>query len=388
MKRFPLKFRQSVYQECNFYELSVVGRRAVAPGERISRIVVDTRFSSALFANANLTPVLAQTWAFYVPWRIVWDGWVDFIAEANGAPATVPITTVAAPAFLEGGGAGNRAALARRAYKLTYNQYFGDERSGATTGAGWYQDVDADAEVNPGWLLIWDQLRSSGRQGPYASRNYEAAVSGPVATIVLDDLSRAMRANRAHRRTQMSGDKYVDVMRTMGVELDWRVQMAPEFLGSSQQVVHPQENSSTDPTNMGVRVAGWSGQQQLMLKRPLAFAEHGIVLVLNAFRPLLGSKSSTPDTFMFNAQKFFRPDTVSGPFDELGTTDYERNFVYLKGQNVIGVDQNGYTFVDTDPTKLYVDPALFGTPLNNVNAMSQMVDVMFSGLTPARSGQA
>lgn len=390
MARYPLKFRMSSYNEAEFYQLAVVGRRAVAPGERISRLVADIRFQSATYGMAVLTPCLVQTWAFYVPWRLVWDEWIDFIALSDTV-TTVPVTSDPAPKFLEGGAAGNRSALPRRAYKLIYNQYFGDE----SDIFAWYSNVDDDTVVEPGRLLIWDQWRSHLRQGAYTPSSMNIPVVGTDAVLVLDDLQRSLRANTSRRKQRMTGDKYVDTMRLMGVELDWRVQMAPEFLGSSQQVIMGQTTDSTFPdgdtgSTFAQQVTRYAGQQQLMLKRRLAFAEHGIIFVLAGFRPLIGQEASCLDASMIGQSTYFRPDVVGGPMDEFGASDYERLGRYLKGRNVIGSWQNSQAFIDPSGEALYPDGStVFPVAPGSVPvAVSLMSDVSFSGLTPVPSGRA
>lgn len=80
MKRYGMKFRVSTYQEGQFYKLLMIGRKAVAPGERASKVVLDSRLCTPVFGGAILTPMLLQQWLFYVPFRLLWDQWVDFIA--------------------------------------------------------------------------------------------------------------------------------------------------------------------------------------------------------------------------------------------------------------------------------------------------------------------
>lgn len=388
MQRFPLKFRQSTYNETLFYQPVVIGRRAVAPGERISRLVTDVRFTSAIFPKANLTPVLAQLWAFYCPWRIVWDQWVDFIALDDAVP-DVPLTTEQMPSILDMG-VSNKSALMGRAFRLTYNQYFGYETSG-NPAVTWYSDPNDPTLNTPRRLLIWDQYRSAFRQGAYASQSYLAAVSGANAVVVLDDLQRALRANRARRKQKMTGDKYVDTMRLMGVELDWRVQMAPEFLGSAQQVLHPQDIQSTGPgtdgSGLAFRSAKFEGMLQLMLKRRLAFAEHGVLFVMAGFRPLVGRTETPRDGFMVNATHFYRPDTVGGPFDETGVSDHERFMQYQRGMNVVGRNDNGFAFTDSGAMgDIYPDPAVWVG--DQPSHISMQTDMSVAGLTPVRRGQA
>lgn len=399
MKRYPLKFRLSSYTESGFYQLCMTGKKAVAPGERVSKLVVDTRLYTPTFARMLINPFLVQSWAFYVPYRLLWDQWVDFIAQ-DDAVTSVPVTTPAAM-YLDGT-SGTPNAFSRRAYKLIYNEFFGD-KSAMDAGIAnmsncWFDDVNADAIVDVGGLLVWDQYRSHMRERSYSSQNYIAAVAGAQATIVLDDLARAIRTNNSRRRQKMTGDKYVDTMRQMGVELDWRVQMAPEFLGSSQQVVWPRERSSTypatDPTpGLGANASCLDVQHQLVVKRPVAFAEHGLIVTCIGVRPLMSiATNASLDAWLVTQDQFFRPDTASGPMDGAGGGSVsfgERNQKYLRGTVVVGTNANNYLMKQSAafnciyPT--VIEPLLW--PNTTGNPCSYFTDLSVGGLTPPRGGR-
>lgn len=386
MQRYPLKWRQSVLCDCDFYQLAIVGRREVAPGERVSKLVADIRFCSAVYDRANLTPALMQAWAFYVPHRLVFPGWVDFIAMDDTVTA-VPTNSTVAPYYLEPG-SGTRSSLFRREYKMVYNQYFGEE----TATNGWFANVDDDTVTTLGRLLIWDQFRSGLKSGVVTQQSYLASVSGATATILLDDLAAALRDSRARRRQKLSGDKYVDTMRLMGVDLDWRVQMAPEFLGSSQQVVFGKVAQSASSTDLAPRATEWSGQHQLVIKRSLAFAEHGSIMVLAGMRPLVGVATVNPPEAVFTTQsQFFRPDTAQGPTATSASTSGERNIAYLRGRNGVGWNQNQNGFVDQSASfhVLYPDPAQFVPATGSgPRALSMLTDVSIGGLTPVPRDRA
>lgn len=399
-RRYGLKFRYSSYQEGNFYRLKVVGRRAVAPGERISKLVVDSRITTPVFSRLLINPFLVQTWAFYVPYRLLWDQWVDFIA-LDDSVTSVP-TTTAAQSILEGS-SGAPNIFGRRAIKLIANEFFGDEQYynlGVSPGDTFYPDVTVDATVPDPRLLIWDQFRSHLKERSYTGQSFTASVAGATATIDLDGLSRALRDNRARRRQKFTGDKYVDTMRLMGVDLDWRVQMAPEFLGSSQQVVWPRECGSSQadatagvPAGLQYRGSSLDVQQQFVLRRPVAFAEHGLLMAFVGVRPLLIRNTPTLDSWLVQPTDFYRPDTQSGPSEGApgGANSFgERNAKYLRGSMTSGGAANGYyiqdsgNFQDIYPlvtAPLFPDQASYA-------AFSAFTEMAVAGLTPIPSGNA
>lgn len=383
MQRYPLNWRQQVYNEADFYKLTPLLRKPIAPGESISTLVVDARFVSAVFPKVVTTPLLCQAWAFYVPHRLVYPEWVDFIALSDAV--TVPPMTAVTWDQVFDHGSTSRTALYRRGLKLIYNQYFGDETVGQANEA-WYDDVNADAYTTLHRLLAWDQvIANRSNRGAYTQSTFAAAVSGATATIQLDDLQRALRNNTARRRQKTTGDKYVDTMRLMGVELDWRVQMAPEYLGSAQSVILPHERSSAG-TDLTVRVSEWSGKFQLASKRRMAFAEHGYLYVLVGFRPsLMLEGTSGYDSTVFGTQDgFFRPDSAGAP-GEVSSSSIRARFVhYAQGSNLIGINHNGNCFAyPAASPDFYPDPTKFVVAAGSgPRHMAFTADVSVRGQTP------
>lgn len=384
MKRYPFKFKQPTYQEIDFYECTPIARKAVAPGDRVSALTVDCRFVTSVYDKVLLNPVLVQTWAFYIPNRLVWDNWVDFIALDENFPSVPRAGVNSAARYFEGVSTGSGvSSLFRRGCKLAYNQYFGDEAFASSNA--WFADITDDTKTGVGRLLIWDQFRSAMKQGSYASDTYLASVSGSTATIVLDDLQAALRDSRAKRRQFAVGDKYVDTMRLMGVELDWRVQMAPEYLGSSQQVLYGRTTQATDSTDLQSRVTSWDGRHRMALNKRFSFAEHGSLVVFMGFRPLMClSSASAPDAYMVDWDDYFRADANSGPFEPgSGGSKVERYWAYRRGRGASGVTDNDNAFFDTGAEyDLYPSPALF-VPItgSGPRAVSVMTDFTVSGLT-------
>lgn len=387
MQRSPLTFRNTTYNEGLFYTPVPVARKLVAPGDSITSLIVDARMISAVFNRVVTTPVLAQMWAFYVPHRLVFDQWQDFIA-LDDVVLNVPNTTVAWPLMFENGGVVARSALFRRSYKLIYNSYFGSELTGQAAGA-WYDNVNLDTETAVMRLLTWDQYLSGARPtAGYNQLTFQAAVSGGNAAIPLDDFARLSRDNRARRRQKMTGDKYVDTMRLMGVELDWKVQLVPEFLGSSQQVIQLREKSSTSATDLTVRAAEFSARMSLNVTKRFSFAEHGYLVVLMGLRPSMqAANQNPPDATNFARTDFFRPDQDAIADAQGGYRS--RYSQYRQGKNLVGVFQNANTFALGTATDLYPDPSTYSVSVGSgPNHYGFTADVAIKGLTQVRAGVA
>lgn len=389
MRRYPLSFRSQVYQEAQFYELTPIMRKLVAPGDTITSMIVDARFISAVFAKVVTNPLLAQVWFFYVPHRLVFDQWMDFIA-LDDTVTSVPTTTTAWPQMFEAGTA-TKNALFRRSFKLIYNQYFGDERSGSAKLA-WYDNINTDTLTTLYRLMAWDQYRTNqANMAGYTQNSFAASVSGATASIPLDDFARAVRANTARRRQKATGDKYVDTMRLMGVELSWQVQMAPEYLGSAQAILMPRERAgSGDATSLATRVSEWSGKLVASVKKRCAFAEHGYLVGLMGFRPSYLVADTNPGDVVVNDQnEFYRPDAATIMETPGGTRAAERYLYYLKGTNAVGLNANGNALVVGAAGEFfYPDPSYY-VPASGggVSHIAATADISIKGLTVVPSAR-
>ena len=88
MQRYKLNIKGGTYTESNAYELVPIFRQQVVPGQTVN-ISAEVNVKSAAFNQNVSTPALGSMWFFYVPHRLVWNEWTDFIAKVDTLP-TVP----------------------------------------------------------------------------------------------------------------------------------------------------------------------------------------------------------------------------------------------------------------------------------------------------------
>lgn len=351
-------FRMNTYNEGTMYTLIPVGRQSVVPGQSLS-VEAQASWESAAFNRNVLSGGLGAIMSFYVPYRLIWDEWVDFISDPEST-AVVPTTATPWPLLFEAGASATLPvnSFARRAFKLIYNQYFGSDQYNETFS--WYADVTADSDVSGRRLRTKDQF--VGRLFPTSEAGdtvYEAPVTGTapnqIASIPLNQFRVRMRDARSNRRADLTGDKYVDAMRRMGVQLDWRIQQAPEYLGGKQYEFEAKETRASytpaDPAPAGSAVTGRAYarfSERWTLKTPRRFfAEHGIVLTVIAIRPTSFPDKlfATQDAYAKTRDSFFLGDNQEGAAgvvkESLGATGGENyfspRFAYLRaGQDIIG----------------------------------------------------
>lgn len=342
-------FRQNTYTQGNWNNVVPVFRKAVAPGESVD-LHLRTKWETPPFFRNVLGGGVVDLYAFYVPHRLVWSGWIDFIADAQ-AGTSVPSTTTAWPQMFEHAGASRPVSvLARRSYKLIYNQFFGTEAFAAT----WYSDIATDTDVSMLQTRTLDQF--NGHLMPDSEVPdpvYNATVTAGVAAIPLMDFRNAMRNARSNRRSDMTGDKYVDALARMGVQLDWRVQMAPEFLGKATREFEPIDTKMSNPGTgpgdaTGTSRSKFMGTIDLQTGRKF-FAEHGLIIGVMVVRPWTfyeaSGNSPIPADGFGVRQNFFLGDNMEGAENVTnsqlwagvtGSSKSPRFAGYLYGQNLMG----------------------------------------------------
>jgi hypothetical protein len=166
-----------------------------------------------------------------------------------------------------------------------------------------------------------------------------------------------MMSARSQRKAGMSGDKYVDALRRMGVEPDWRIQQAPEFLGRHDIDVRPAKTFATAASTgvaIGDSVARYEGTLEKRLGRKM-FAEHGYIVGVFVMRPHLFNDQldNPPDGQAQTIEDFYLADNLRSvdEYNErlvsIATTDsaYAERFAYLR--NGIHMYGSGKTWLNT-----------------------------------------
>ena len=85
MRTYPLNRYDGAYNESGFYELAPVLKVPVAPATS-AEIDYELKLQTAALSQNVITSAGLDVYFFYVPNRIVWENWIDFIAEKD--PAT------------------------------------------------------------------------------------------------------------------------------------------------------------------------------------------------------------------------------------------------------------------------------------------------------------
>jgi len=291
MQRYNLNLKGGTYTQQDCYRLTPIYRQQVVPGSTVN-IDAQVNLKTASFTKLVTTPCLASVWFFYVPHRLVWDEWTDFISKSEPQTSFIG-STFKGPNYFDKAEPTVSIAVSplyRRAYKLVYNEYF-------NTGVGY--DITDDSNVT-----IMGDLRNPEQ---FASKmRLEDAVVDPEftvtgSTIPLNEFYRAQMNARSKQRSQMTGDKYVDTQARMGVDASWMIAERPEFLGTKSKLCAPVLTASTESATLGQEVSRFNCSLSVDIKGK-HFAEHGYIVGVCGLRPILTfTDRGAPDSHPGNA---------------------------------------------------------------------------------------
>ena len=127
-RRYRYGLNSQTLNQANFFELIPLNYTEVVPGDTVSG-----SFASNFISDTTVRPLFNRTYmdtfAFYIPFRLLWDQFPEFIADENSGLTPPTVTDVFfqnfenrlvadAPANL------NNAPWIRYAYNLVANSFF------------------------------------------------------------------------------------------------------------------------------------------------------------------------------------------------------------------------------------------------------------------------
>ncbi|QXP07905.1 MAG: major capsid protein [Arizlama microvirus] len=309
MKRSKFSLSNYKLMSCNMGELIPCGLTEVLPGDTLQQATSALIRTTPLLAPV-MHPVHARIHHWFVPHRLCWENWEDFITGGpDGLDASVfPTKTILAANY----GTGSLAdymgvptpvatetitvsAIPFRGYSLIYNEWYRDqdlsseravsladgadsttemslakcswEKDYFTTCRPWAQkgpDVTVPVQrlSNSGaWLGIEAGTDNAGANGALALAGGGGQVGNGVTGISLDpqgslastipELRTAFALYRYQEARARYGSRYTEYLRYLGVKSsDARLQR-PEYLGGGKQTIQFSEVLQTGVTTDG-----------------------------------------------------------------------------------------------------------------------------------------
>lgn len=315
MKRHMYKLTHQNIVPGRIGQIIPVLRQEVCPGDSFQgRIGILCRFKG--FAAPVLTPTYLDFYMFYVPNRLAWTGWEDFItgqdiaagqdSSDNAVSGNFAMPTAYhSDAFLSNN-TGPTNSLYARGYNLIYNNYFKDED-------------DADTPVTNVNYLNAYHLRNQYNELRNDTSTFDTYA--PVTTdpdgltgdyVGAQDVRDAMRRQRFAERREMFGNRYFDLLRSYGVRTNYNMLERPESLGKSRHVVSFTDIPATADTDGGSTVGDLAGHGIVGLHHRMprkTFSEHGYLHGVIVVRPSQFVNSSSPtDAFKSSPSDYWAPE--------------------------------------------------------------------------------
>lgn len=239
--------------------------------------------------HALLHDLYVDTFAFYVPLRLLWDDWENFIAEGpmDTPTYTPPTISVAAASALwrslfmpaNGSSATTYSAWSTRAYNLVYNEYFRD-----------FDDNIAAPDNNPGQYgrqvdLKKDYYTTLREDIGYGQDvHYADVTAGSPDQVSALEILQAIAQQKAAMRRATYGTRYVDILRGFGIKVNYQMLQRPELVGIGRGVINVTDVVDTSSGGLGGLAGHGISGTRIKLKRK-SFPEHGVFMTFCVVRP-------------------------------------------------------------------------------------------------------
>ena len=284
----------------------------VAPGDTWSGNVGALIRLSPL-KKAMLQDVYVDMFVFYIPHRLVYANWEDFIAEGPMDTPTystpsysVSATNTAYNSLFQvanGTATTTYSALPLYGLNLCYNEFFRDDEDAVRNPT----DTPGQYGIEVNWKKdYWStiQLRTGyAQQEHYFSTNVGSGTQAS-AQDVLDALARQKVAMK--RATY--GSRYIDILRSMGINVNYQMLQRPEVVAVARSSINVTDvvQTSAATGNLGDLAGHGISGSRIRIRRK-SFPEHGRLLGVALLRPVMSDSKL--------CEWFDRPRTYENYYD-------------------------------------------------------------------------
>ena len=288
--------------------LGCIHKMHLTPAETISgKVSIKARFNQ--FKKPLMNDFIGDIWSIYVPYRMLWDGWTDFISEISNTP---PPTTDQCYKFLGAHAHDDNitswSKMEIEAYKLIYNLYFAridvvndlDAIDDAyfTADSGNRNNFGAVVPPRSNGLMSRLQANITATPADHSDESNDPDIhtspdgdpshvlleddsAGAAHNLDLDDLEQQIPIYKEMKRRATYGSEYEDIMARLGTKLKRDTPERPEVWGRKRVRVNVSDalqGGDTSQTGYAVVTAD--------MNLPKRYApEHGILLTLMTYRP-------------------------------------------------------------------------------------------------------
>jgi hypothetical protein len=354
MKRFQYRLNDQNTQLGTWGKLVPLKYVEVVPGDTISG-TFKTKSRSAITVKPIYSRAYFDLYAFYVPYRILWADWKNFIQGTEGGVSgypSFPTLAVQRPWNFETHTVGVGNNFLGDAYHHIWNRFFDlkSESGGnsgetiantsATAGTMYYRPWNGTAMQN---VYRRDTTFDQSLKSQSNVRDVDIDVSGPNITV--SELREAFAQERWEKLRDFYGHRYVDYLAAVGVKANWEILDEPECIGVSNNDWQYRTVKSTTTESIA-RAQGYFESEHSINLRKTFCPEHGVIAIMAAPRADLfwADQGTHTAALRQSREDFYSPEfsmyseqTVSnlvvGGSSDFVTPKYEE---FRKGRNEIG----------------------------------------------------
>lgn len=353
MKRYQYRLNDQNTQLGQWGKLVPLKYVEVVPGDTIQG-TFKTKSRSAITVKPIYSRAYFDLYAFYVPYRILWSDWKNFIqgtAYVDGL-GTVPTLKAQRPWNFETNTVGTGNNFLGDAYHHIWNRFF-DLKSAPDNTSG---ETIPNISGNPGsdYRLAWngasmlnvyrrDTTFDQSLKSSSNVRDIDIDITG--STLSVSEIREAFAQERWDKLRDFYGHRYVDYLAAVGIKANWEILDEPECIGVSNNDWQYRTVKSTT-TDSIARAQGYFESEHTINLRKTFCPEHGLIAIMAAPRADLFWADQGTHTAAFRSARedFYSPEyshyseqTVSsaivGGSTDFVTPKYEE---FRKGRNEIG----------------------------------------------------
>lgn len=225
-------------------------------------------------------PVSVRIHSFFVPNRIIWDGWEKFIVDAEGATAPPTIEKSSAPQLADFLGlpqnAGDKVSrLPFDAYWKIFDEYYRD------------QEIDPEGTSGEVRNIRWEKDYLTGARPEPQRGDYAYALVVDENQVPASNIRKALAEQKFAEARSRYGNRYVEYLQYLGVKTsDARLQR-PEYIGGGSAMISFSEVLQTvdEPTDPLGKLGGHGIASVRTPSFQRYFEEHGWFMTLVSIRP-------------------------------------------------------------------------------------------------------